>query len=111
MKKLMYWLPHAWAILFIVAAGIFAFFDSKTFSETLLRLAPSGLAAFALLIALEHEMHGGVAFVISGLLGMLTVHSPLWVYLIIAGIPALIGVLFLLNRKLLPLIENFEKRA
>ncbi|MBN1303607.1 MAG: hypothetical protein JXA13_04165 [Anaerolineales bacterium] len=102
-KRTLWWLPRILGILFIIFLSLFAFDvfgEGYGFWETLLaliiHLTPSIVLIIVLLLAWRWEWIGTLAFVGAGFLYLVMAKSQHWsAYLLIGGIPMLIGVLFL----------------
>jgi len=105
--KILYWSPRILGILFIAFISLFAldvFSTGYTFHETvvalLIHLIPTIILIFALLIAWEWEMIGGIIYIVLGLCYIAGTWGKfgLATYLIIAGPLILIGLLFIVNK-------------
>lgn len=102
-KKLLFWVPRILAILFALFVSLFAFDvfgPGQSLGEMLLgfliHLIPTYLIVIALIVAWRWERVGAILFVGLGLLYILWMRGMHWsAYLIMAGIPCLIGLLFL----------------
>ena len=103
LKKTLFWTPRIAGILFVIFISLFALdvFDGQLgFWETLgalfIHLIPSILLAVAIYIAWKREWFGALLFIgwavwyVGFMRGF-----PLVTYIIIAGLPLLIGLLFL----------------
>jgi len=113
--KFVYWTPRLLSILFILFLMVFSLdiFDMNLgFWGTILGLFMHNIPALLLLIILiiswKHEIVGGIAFILAGMLyiamllvNILTNPPPQWYVLswsaTIAGPAFLIGILFLVN--------------
>jgi len=102
-KQTLFWTPRVAGILFVLFLSLFALdvFDMKlgfwgTLFALLIHLIPSILLALAIALAWKWEWIGALLFIGWAIWYVLTTHDfPLSVYLIIAGIPAVIGLFFL----------------
>ncbi|MBN2567437.1 hypothetical protein JXB02_05125 [Candidatus Woesearchaeota archaeon] len=108
--KCIYWTPRALGIVFILFLALMSLdvFDMGLgFWETALGLLMHNIPALVLLVVLavswKHEIVGGIAFILGGLLYIaLLARNPFeWYYLAwavqISGIAFLIGILFLVG--------------
>jgi hypothetical protein len=104
MKKHWYfWLPRILAILFIMMISLFAFdvFEGNTpFGEKLLgfliHLAPTYVLVILLVIAWKRPLPCGILYILAGCSYFLLTSDQHWsAYLIMVGIPAVIGILFI----------------
>jgi len=109
-NKYLYWTPRILSILFILFLTLFSldvFSPELKWWEIALGLLihniPSLILTLILIITWKHEIVGGIAFILAGLLYIaLLFKSPFeWFMLIwalqISGIAFLIGALFLVN--------------
>jgi hypothetical protein len=104
-KQAIYWTPRIMGILFILFLSIFALdvFDEgfgfwATLGALIIHLLPSILLAIAVALAWRWEWIGTVIFVGWSVFYIVTARGfPLSVYLMIAGIPFLVGILFLVD--------------
>ena len=105
LKKTMFWSPRITAILFTLFISLFAldvFQEDVKFGEAiiglLIHLIPTFVMAIAIVLAWRWEWVGTVVFAGWAILYVSTARDFPWsVYAIIAGIPFVIGVLFLLD--------------
>lgn len=105
LKKTMYWTPRAAAILFVLFLSLFAMdvFEmdlsvGETIIGLLIHLIPTFLMTIAIILAWRWEWIGAVIFAGWGILYLSTARGFDWtVYALIAGLPILIGILFLLD--------------
>jgi hypothetical protein len=106
LKRLLFWTPRIMAILFALFLSIFAldvFGEGYSLWQTILALFMHLIPVYILLIALalawRWEWVGAVVFIGFSVWYLMTTGGqfPWSVYLIVAGPPLLIGVLFLLN--------------
>jgi hypothetical protein len=103
LKQTLFWTPRVAGILFVLFISIFAFdvFDMQlgfwgTLFALFIHLLPSILLAIAIVIAWKREWFGAVLFIGWAIFYVATIREQHWVaYLIIAGLPTLIGLLFL----------------
>jgi hypothetical protein len=103
LKKSLFWAPRIAGILFILFISLFAMdiFDMQLgFWETIvglfMHLIPSVLLAIALVIAWKWEWVGAALFVGWGIWYVTSMRGFYWVaYMVIAGLPTLIGLFFL----------------
>ena len=101
----MFWLPRVAGIIFVLFLSLFAldiFEMNLSFWETIvalfMHLIPSILMAIAIALAWRWEWIGTVIFAGWAIFYAATARGFHWsVYVIIAGIPFVIGVLFLLD--------------
>lgn len=104
-KKTMFWTPRITAILFVLFLSLFAldiFSMDLSLGETIvglfIHLIPSILLIIAIILAWRWEWIGAVIFAGWAILYIATARGFHWsVYALIAGIPLIIGVLFLLD--------------
>jgi hypothetical protein len=105
LKQILFWTPRVAGILFVLFISLFAFDvfgEGLGFWGTLLalfmHLLPSILLAIAIYIAWKREWFGAVLFIGWAIWYMVFFRDrdfPWITYAIIAGIPAMIGLLFL----------------
>ena len=109
--KVLYWTPRILSILFVIFLSLFSldvFGNGYTFWQTVLGLLihniPSLILLVIVIISWKHEIVGGIAFIIAGLLYivLLLTSSSFEGYMlswsmIIFGPAFLIGILYLLN--------------
>jgi hypothetical protein len=103
-KQILFWTPRIAGILFVLFVSIFAldvFGQGYSFWETLLalfmHLLPSIVLAIAVALAWRWEWIGAVlfgGFAVWYVAAMTIRGFPLSVYLLMAGIPFVVGVLF-----------------
>lgn len=107
LNKILFWLPRALSILFIVFISIFAldvFGQGYSFLETIIalfmHLLPSIILGAALAIAWKFELVGGIIFLFLGIgYTISTIGKAHWsVYLFIPLPLFVIGILFLTNK-------------
>jgi hypothetical protein len=104
-RKTLYWTPRVLAIVFVLFISLFAFdvFDGQySFWETVLalfmHLLPSIILTITIAIAWRWEWVGTLFFAGWSIFYVATFRDfPVSVYVIIAGIPFLIGILFLVD--------------
>ncbi|MCX6786200.1 MAG: hypothetical protein NTZ18_05160 [Candidatus Komeilibacteria bacterium] len=110
-NKFIYWTPRILSILFILFLAMFSldiFGNGYSFWETVLGLFMHNIPVFiltgVLIIAWKHEIVGGIAFTLAGLLyiALLLLRNQFEWYMlswsmIIAGPAFLIGILFFIN--------------
>lgn len=104
-KQALYWTPRVAGILFALFLSMFAldvFEMNLGFWETIvgmiMHLIPAILLAIAILLAWRWEWIGAVIFCGWSVFYMASARGLPWsVYAIIAGIPLVIGILFLVN--------------
>ena len=105
LKKTLFWTPRIAGILFVLFISLFAFdvFEEglgfwRTLLDLFMHLLPSILLAVAIYIAWKWEWVGAVLF-IGWAIWYVTFFRdrgfPWVAYVVIAGVPALIGLLFL----------------
>jgi len=108
-NQIVYWTPRVLAILFILLVSIFAldvFGEGyglfKLIGALLIHSIPTFLLIAILIISWKWGKAGGIIFVLLGILYIImTYHRfSLSVYLIMAGIPFLIGILFIVDSSL-----------
>lgn len=105
LKQIMYWTPRVAGILFILFISLFALdiFDMNlgvwgTILGLFMHLIPSILLAIAIALAWRWEWVGAVAFAGWAVFYVTYFRGFDWsVYAMIAGIPLVIGLLFLLD--------------
>ena len=105
LKKTLFWTPRIAGILFVLFISLFAFDvfeEGLGFWGTLLalfmHLLPSILLAVAIYIAWKREWFGAILFIGWAILYVVFFRDrdfPWMTYAIIAGIPTVIGLLFL----------------
>lgn len=103
LKKTLYWAPRIAGILFILFISLFALdiFDMQlgfwgTIVGLFMHLIPSILLAIAIVIAWRQEWFGALLFIGWAIWYVASTRGFPWsVYALIAGIPLLIGLLFL----------------
>ncbi len=103
LKQTLYWTPRIAGILFVLFISIFAFdvFDMQlgfwgTLFALFMHLIPSILLAIAVAVAWKREWVGALLFLGWAVWYVAGIRGFEWfVYLLIAGLPALIGLLFL----------------
>jgi len=107
-NKFIYWTPRILSIIFILFLALMSldvFSSELNFWQTLGALFMHNIPAFLLLIVLliswKHEIVGGIAFILAGLLYIiLLMRNPFEWYMLfwsmqISGIAFFIGILFL----------------
>ena len=105
LKRTIYWTPRVAGILFVLFLSLFALdiFDMNlgfwgTLVGLFMHLIPSILLAIAIALAWRWEWIGALIFAGWSIFYLVTAHGFHWsVYVIIAGIPFVIGILFLLD--------------
>lgn len=105
LKQTMLWTPRITAILFALFLSLFAldiFEMDLTVGETivglLIHLIPTILLTIAIVLAWRWEWVGTVVFAGWAIFYATTAHGQHWItYTIIAGIPLVIGIVFLLD--------------
>ena len=109
--KFIFWAPRILSIMFLLFLAVFSldvFGNGYTFWETVVGLLMHNIPVFILLavvvISWKHEIVGGIAFILAGLLYIaLLLMNPQreWYMLswslMIAGPAFLVGILFLIN--------------
>lgn len=103
LKQVLFWLPRSVGILFVVFISLFALdvFDSsldfwQTLGALFMHLIPSILLAIGIVVGWRREWFGAALFIGWAIFYMLNFREFEWsVYVLIAGLPALIGLLFL----------------
>lgn len=104
-KQILYWAPRMLGILFVIFLSIFAFdvFDGQysvwqTVLALFMHLIPSIILALAVALAWRWEWIGTLVFAGWAVLYIAIARGfPVSVYVIVAGIPFLIGILFLVD--------------
>jgi hypothetical protein len=104
-RQLLFWMPRLAIMIFIALVSLLSldvFGQGYSLWETLLallvHLIPTGVMLLALAIAWRHEWVGGIFFLAWALLYVATARGfPIGVYLSMAGLPFMLGVLLLLN--------------
>jgi hypothetical protein len=102
-RQILFWTPRIAGIVFVLFISIFALdvFDMQlgfwgTLVALFMHLIPSILLAAAILIAWKREWFGAVLFIGWAIWYVASTRGFDWsVYVLIAGLPALIGILFL----------------
>lgn len=102
-KQILFWTPRLAGILFILFISMFALdiFDMQlgfwgTVVGLFMHLIPSILLAIAVVIAWRWEWFGALLFIGWAIYYVLTFREFEWfVYMLIAGLPSLIGLFFL----------------
>ncbi len=105
LKKILFWTPRIAAILFILFLSMFAldiFGQGYSFWETVvglfMHLIPSFILIIAVALAWRWEWIGAVIFIGWAIFYIARARGfPLSVYALIAGIPFVVGVLFLVG--------------
>jgi hypothetical protein len=105
LKQIIFWTPRIAAILFALFLSLFAldiFSMQLSFWETVIglfmHLIPSILLAITIIFAWRWEWIGATLFIGWAIFYIAAARGFDWtVYVMIAGIPALIGMLFLLG--------------
>lgn len=105
LKRTMFWTPRILAILFVLFLSLFALdiFEMNlgvwgTIVGLFMHLIPSILLAIAIAVAWRWEWVGAVIFAGWSVFYVATAQGFHWsVYAIIAGIPLVIGIFFLLD--------------
>lgn len=105
LKKTMFWSPRIAAIAFALFISLFAldvFQEGVKLGDAiiglLIHLIPTFVMAIAIVLAWRWEWVGAVVFAGWAILYVTTTRGFPWsVYVIIAGIPFVIGILFLLD--------------
>lgn len=103
LKKTLFWTPRIAGILFILFISLFALdiFDLQlgfwgTIVGLFMHLIPSILLTIAVVIAWKREWFGALLFIGWAVWYITSMRGFPWtVYLLIAGIPTVIGLLFL----------------
>jgi len=105
-RRLLFWMPRVICILFAVFVSLFAFdvFEEgygfwETILALLMHLIPTAILLLVLAVSWRWEWIGGLLFVAIGVFYVVWTWGrfPWMNYVILAGIPLLVGVLFLLN--------------
>ena len=104
-KQIIYWAPRMLGILFVIFLSLFAFdvFDGQysvwqTVLALFMHLIPSIILALAVALAWRWEWIGTLVFAGWAVLYIAIARGfPVSVYVIVAGIPFLIGILFLVD--------------
>ncbi|MEY2818713.1 MAG: hypothetical protein RL275_2176 [Chloroflexota bacterium] len=105
LKLILFWTPRISGILFILFISLFALdiFDAQlgfwgTIVGLFMHLIPSMLLAIAVFIAWKREWFGALLFIGWAVWYVSFMRGFDWIaYLLIAGLPALIGLLFLVG--------------
>jgi hypothetical protein len=103
LKQILFWTPRVAGILFVLFISIFAadVFDMQlgfwgTLFALFMHLIPSIFLTIAIIVAWKWEWVGAVLFIGWAIWYVVFMRGFDWtVYAIIAGLPALIGLLFL----------------
>jgi hypothetical protein len=104
--RILFWTPRILVFLFAIFVSLFAldvFGEGRGFWETvlalLIHLIPTAIILIALVISWRWELIGGILFIGLGLWYILESggKAPWSVYALMAGVPFLVGVLFLVN--------------
>ncbi len=103
LKQTLFWTPRIAGILFILFLSLFALdiFDMQlgfwgTILGLFMHLIPSILLTIAILIAWKWEWVGAALFIGWAIWYVVFTRGEYWVaYVVIAGLPALIGLFFL----------------
>lgn len=103
LKQTLFWTPRIAGILFILFISMFALdvFDMqagfwRTALALFMHLIPSVLLTIAVIVAWRWEWFGALLFIGWAIFYLVTFRDFEWfVYLLIAGLPALIGLFFL----------------
>jgi hypothetical protein len=105
LKQTLYWTPRIAGILFILFLSLFALdiFDMKlgfwgTVVGLFMHLIPSIVLAIAIIFAWRREWIGALLFIGWGVFYVTGFRGFNWIaYVMIAGIPFIIGILFLVD--------------
>ncbi|MBM3137146.1 MAG: hypothetical protein FJZ98_03040 [Chloroflexi bacterium] len=105
-KNWLFWLPRILAILFTAMISLFAFdmFEGNSsiwekLLGFLIHLIPTYVLVILLVIAWKLPLPGGILFILAGSSYFLFASEQHWsAYLIVSGIPMLIGILFILDQ-------------
>ena len=105
LKQTLFWTPRVAGILFILFISLFALdiFDAQlgfwgTIVGLFMHLIPSMLLAIAVFIAWKREWFGALLFIGWAIWYVSFMRGFNWIaYVLIAGLPALIGLLFLVG--------------
>jgi hypothetical protein len=103
LKQILFWTPRIAGILFVLFISLFALdiFDAQlSFWETILglfmHLIPSILLTIAIIIAWKREWFGALLFIGWAVWYVAFMRGFDWIaYVLIAGLPTVIGLLFL----------------
>lgn len=103
LKNILFWTPRIAGILFVVFLGLFALdvLDLNlgfwnTLLAFLIHLVPSMLLGLAILIAWKHEWFGALIFIGWAVWYVASTPGFPWsVYVLISGLPLIIGLFFL----------------
>jgi hypothetical protein len=110
-NKFIFWTPRILAIIFLLFLALFSldvFGNGLSFWQTVVAFLMHNIPVFVLLIVLliswKHEIVGGIAFILAGLLyvALILINKPFEWYLLawiiqISGVAFFIGVLFLVG--------------
>ena len=104
-NKFLYWTPRILALLLLASISMLSldvFSLQLKWYETLaaffMHLIPSFILAAVIVLSWKYELIGGVIFIALGIIYILMAKGfPISVYLIMTGIPLIIGILFILN--------------
>ena len=103
-KRMLYWVPRVWGIVYALFISLFAldvFEAHLPFAKLMLAFAihliPTAVLAVVLVFAWNRDWLGFVGFIALGLLYLWITHLrfPATVYFVISGSAFLIGLLFL----------------
>jgi hypothetical protein len=105
LRNILHWTPRIAGILFVLFISLFALdvFDSglsfwETVAALLIHLIPSILLAVAIAIAWKREWFGALLFIGWAVWYVSFMRGFDWIaYVVIAGLPALIGLFFLVD--------------
>jgi hypothetical protein len=104
-RQLLFWMPRIAIMIFIGLVSLLSldvfgqgYSPWETVLALLVHLIPTGVMLLALAIAWRHEWVGGIFFLAWALLYVVSARGfSIGVYLAMAGLPFMLGVLLLLN--------------
>ena len=104
-NKFLYWFPRILSIILLIFISLSSLdvFESRLrwyeyLGALFLHLIPSFILAAFIVLAWKYELIGGIIFIALGVIYILMAKGfPASVYIIIAGIPLIIGILFIIN--------------
>ncbi len=103
-NKFLYWFPRILSILLLILISLLSLdvFESRLkwyeyLAALFMHLIPSFILAAVIALSWKYELIGGVVFIALGIIYIIMAKGfPISIYLIMTGIPSLIGILFII---------------
>lgn len=104
-EKIIYWTPRIICYLFIIFISLFAF-DAISPDKSLesnitgfaIKFIPTLVLIIILTLSVEIEIAGGLTFILLGFFYIFYFNTEfIWTYVIMSGIPMIIGMLFIIS--------------